>query len=79
MMQPFNSLQWISRLLCLIPLVSGCAMKPPCLQSVVDAPAVPPLPIQARQAPAPPWCFPTCSSALTGERVNWQKRMTRPE
>ncbi len=34
---------------------------------------------KTRQLPAPPLCLPTCSSALTSERVNWRQLLTKPE
>lgn len=57
-------------------LLAGC--ETPRAQPLI-APAVPPLPAQARQ-PAPlPWCLPTCSKALTAERENWRRQLTQPE
>lgn len=59
----------------LVLLLSGCASvsQPSCV-----TPAIPPLPAQARQNPAPLWCSPTCSRGLITERENWLKRLTPP-
>jgi hypothetical protein len=45
----------------------------------IEAPALPALPTEARQPPAPPWCSPNCSSALMRERETWRRLMTAPE
>lgn len=61
-------------------LLTACAAPPtPTLPpSVVAPPRIPPLPQAARQPPAPAWCSPTCSAALTRERENWLQRLTLP-
>jgi predicted nucleic acid-binding Zn ribbon protein len=67
-------------LLVLILLASACTTQPePWQAEQVAPPAIPPLPNEARQPPAPQWCSQTCSSGLTSERESWQKLMTQPE
>jgi hypothetical protein len=64
----------------LMLLATGCTSRPANLPpALVPAPAIPELPIEARQPPAPPWCSPNCSSALMRERETWRKLMTEPE
>ena len=58
-------------------LVAGCMSKP--VSSPPLPAAIPELPYEARQPPAPQWCFPTCSSGLTKEREIWRLLMTEPE
>ncbi len=58
-------------------LASGCTSKPASLPPLPAS--IPELPSEARQPPAPQWCYPNCSSGLTKERENWQLRMTEPE
>ena len=68
------------QLLMLVPLmllVTACTSKPVSLPPLPAA--IPELPSEARQPPAPQWCSPTCSSGLTKERESWQRRMTEPE
>lgn len=61
-------------------LVSGCATKVQSSLPQSVAPArIPPLLLEARQPPAPPWCSPNCATGLTNERESWQKLMTAPE
>ena len=61
----------------LMLLVTGCMSKP---ASLLPLPAaIPDLPNEARQPPAPQWCSPTCSSGLTKERESWRQLMTMPE
>lgn len=63
-------------LLVLTLLVSGCAGKQEnWLPEQAAPPAIPELPSEARQPPAPQWCSPNCSSGLTRERESWQERM----
>ena len=70
----------IAMLLGLMLLVSGCATKPASSLPPSIAPARnPPLPREARQPAAPPWCSPTCSHGLMLERESWRQRMTAPE
>jgi len=51
-------------LLLLLALLTGCAHDSP-RPKPVDAPAIPPLPVAARQPPTPAECQPTCSGALS--------------
>ncbi len=61
-------------------LASGCSTKAPSSPPPSVAPArIPPLSPEARQPPAPLWCFPTCSHGLMNERESWRKLMTVPE
>ncbi|CRI56423.1 putative secreted protein [Pseudomonas sp. CCOS 191] len=67
-------------LLGLMLLASGCTTKPASSLPPSVAPArTPPLPLEARQPPAPQWCSPTCSHGLMLERESWRQRMTAPE
>ena len=67
-------------LLLLMLLASACTTQPSNWQPEQAAPAaIPTLPSEARQPPALPWCFPTCSGGLTRERESWRQRMTEPE
>lgn len=52
----------LTLLLLIVPLV-GCETSTP----APSRSAVPPLPKEARQPPAPPECSPTCSQALNVE------------
>ena len=63
-------------LLPLLMWLAGCASTLPA-SSVAPA-LIPPLPAQARQPPAPAWCSPTCSAALTAERESWLRLLTPP-
>ncbi len=66
-------------LIALALLLPACATQQPTTRHVtVPPPAIPPLPPEARQPPAPAWCYPTCSAALTAERESWLKRLTDP-
>lgn len=56
----------------LLGACSGQSTISPSASSVRPA-AIPALPPQARQLPAPSWCLPTCSSALIKERKIWQQ------
>ena len=70
----------ITMLLWLMLLASGCVTKPASSLPPSVAPArIPPLPLEARQPAAPPWCSPTCSRGLMLERESWQQRMTEHE
>ncbi|KVE23956.1 hypothetical protein WS67_21480 [Burkholderia singularis] len=53
-------------------LLTACASKSPCLSG---APAIPPLPPEARQPAPPSVCSPTCSAALTTARANWRNML----
>jgi len=67
-------------LLWLVLLASGCTTKPASSLPPSVAPArIPPLPLEARQPAAPPWCSPTCSTGLSKRIENWRQRMTGPE
>jgi hypothetical protein len=58
----------------LVLLLPACAGRPtplPLDSQPVKPAAIPALPPQARQQPAPLFCSPTCSSALTSERATW--------
>ncbi len=67
-------------LLGLMLLASGCAMKPANSLPPSVAPArIPPLPLEARQPAAPPWCSPTCSTDLSKRIESWRQRLTAPE
>ena len=60
-------------------LLAACASAPLPLPPVVIAPpGIPPLPLEARQPPAPGWCSPTCSAGLTRLRETWLQRLTLP-
>lgn len=59
-------------------LLASCATTSPASLPVKPA-AIPPLPMEARQLPAPAWCSPTCTEALTARRLNSLKRLTTPE
>lgn len=56
-------------------LLTACASAPP---TTPRCPAVPPLPLAARQPTTAPVCLPTCSAALQRELTNWQARLTPP-
>lgn len=59
--------------------VTGCATTPlPSPPLVIAPPAIPPLPPEARQAPLPAWCYPTCSAGLTTLRKSWRFSLTSP-
>ncbi|QJD55078.1 putative phosphodiesterase [Pseudomonas phage MR15] len=79
-MQDKNRPLRLLMLLSLTLLATGCASKLESWQPrQVVCPAIPELPNEARQPPAPPWCSPTCSAGLTRERESWQRLMTNPE
>jgi hypothetical protein len=65
------SLQFKPKLvMLLLCLTAGCS-SPPSATSVEPA-RIPPLPPEARQPPTPSWCLPTCSAALSRERMTWR-------
>ena len=67
-------------LLALMLLATGCATKPQSSPPPSVAPArIPPLPLEAKQPPAPQWCSPTCSHGLMHERESWRQLMTMPD
>jgi energy-converting hydrogenase Eha subunit F len=79
-MRELKSMPRLLMLSLLMLLATGCTTQPTnWLPEQVAPPAIPALPNEARQPPAPPWCSPTCSSGLTSERGSWQKLMTVPE
>lgn len=53
----------------------GTATPLPLDSQPVKAAVIPALPPQARQLPAPLYCSPTCSSALTKEREIWRSML----
>lgn len=55
-------------------LLPGCAALSQSPVSV-PAPAIPPLPPEARQPPLNPICDPTCSERLRIDYERWQKRL----
>lgn len=60
--------------------LTGCMTKPqnsPRDWQQVNAPAVPQLPAEARQAPPAANCLPSCSAALTSERESWRQLLIR--
>lgn len=61
----------------LMLLVTGCTSRPVSLPQLPAA--IPELPSEARQPPAPPWCSPNCSSGLTKERESWRQLMIKHE
>lgn len=69
-------------LLALLPavvLLTSCASTSSALPPVpIEVATIPPLPQEARQQPAPVWCLPTCTEALTTRRTNSLKRLTAP-
>ena len=77
-----SSTKRLLMLLSLALLLTACAVRPtplPLDSQPVKPAAIPALPPQARQLPAPQWCLPTCSSALTSVRAIWLKQLTKPE
>ena len=78
-----HSQNWIKRLLMPVLLgllVSGCATVSPSLPPpVVQPPAIPTLPMQARQPKSPPICLPTCSAGLTRLRMELLDSLTSPQ
>lgn len=62
-------------------LLLGCAASSPTLPPsppVIKRAPLPPLPSEARQSPAPAWCQPSCTEALTKRRLNSLSRSTAP-
>lgn len=57
-----------------LPLLPGCAALSQSPASV-PAPAIPPLPPEARQPPLNPICDPTCSERLRIDYERWRKRL----
>lgn len=62
--------------LMLLPLI---ALLPACASTSsgypVAPPAVPPLPVEARQPTPPEWCSPSCSSKWSAEAEIWRQRL----
>lgn len=77
-MRNWKSNLLVAMLLPLVLLLAACAPKSPAYVSV-SPPAIPPLPSEARQGPAPLICSPSCSAALTTERESWLKSLTEAE
>lgn len=77
-MRENRSRQLLWMLAPLMLLVSGCTSRQASLPPV-PAPLIPELPSEARQPPAPLWCYLNCSSGLTKERESWRLLMTVPE
>lgn len=59
-------------------LLMACASKPAFSPAPVAPPAIPPLPLAARQPATEPVCLPTCSASLQRALTNWQSRLTAP-
>ena len=60
-------------------LLAACASASrPLPPLAVPPPAIPPLPLQARQPPPPPICSPTCSAGLTTLRASLLLPPTTP-
>lgn len=64
-------------LMLLIPLATGCAFDSP-PPSVVAPPAIPPLPVQARQPTVPALCLTTCSKGFEQLENGLQPSLTSP-
>jgi hypothetical protein len=62
----------------LMLLLSGCATQPPVLAPSAQ-PRLPPLPMEARQPPAPDWCSPTCSAGVERDLSSWATTLTGPQ
>lgn len=77
-----NLRRYVLKPLTLSLLVTSCAphyqTSSASLQPVKPA-GFQPLPQQARQEPKPPFCLPTCLTALTSERENWRNMLTGQE
>ena len=77
-MTPSN--QPIKRLLMLLPLMlllTGCSTN--LNGSNVAPPAVPALPLEARQPRTPPQCSPTCSAKWKAQAEQWRQKLTGVE
>ena len=67
-------------LLLLALLLTGCAASsPPSPPPAVKPPAIPPLPLQARQPATPSECLPTCLSGVIAARESWLRMLTPPD
>lgn len=62
--------------LLLLLTLTGCATTSPA-SLPVPLPSIPPLPAESRQLPAPAWCSPTCTEALTMRQQTSRQRLTR--
>ena len=74
--------RWLLMLPLIVLLLTACAGTSTNSlgnSQLVKPATIPVLPMQAKQLPAPPWCLPTCLSALTKERESWQKLLTKPD
>ena len=74
-----NKLRRLRPMLATLALsLGGCASALQNSSPQVVPPAIPPLPVEARQPATPLMCLPTCSSALTSEREIWRNLRTAP-
>lgn len=78
MRKPMLRLQLALQLTCAL-LASACSSSPTnSPPPPVQRAQLPALPQEARQQPAPAWCSPTCTEALTARRKNSLQRLTKP-
>ena len=61
----------------LLLLLTACNSK--LIALPVDPPAVPPLPVEAKQPTQPDYCLPTCSAGLTREQDSWRLMLIEHE
>ena len=67
--------------LLLVPMLLLLACAAPSLPPspvVVAPPAIPALPLSARQVPRPEFCSPTCSDRLRSDYARWRQVLTSP-
>ena len=64
-------------LLPLIALLAACAQNS--TEYVDLSPAIPALPMEARQGEARPICLPTCSKKWSEKAEQWQQKLTGVE
>lgn len=64
-------------LLPLIALLAACAQNS--TEYVELSPAIPALPVEARQGEAPQICSPTCSKRWSEKAEQWQQKLTGVE
>lgn len=64
-------------LLPLIALLAACAQSS--TEYVDLSPAIPALPMEARQGEARPICLPTCSKKWSEKAEQWQQKLTAVE
>lgn len=77
MLQPFKPAAIALLLASCAPLLISCGHGSP-LSRPVPGPGIPPLPVVARQPPAPPECSPTCSANASTEFESWLSSPTNP-